>query len=124
MGGCNLFDLFPFPRCDFFGFEDDLGGWEARGTDLSDPPIAWSIERSDELAKHGDWSAKFYLENFNDAGKIWLERPFSVEPNTPYRVWIKYDFATADFGFINLWQLIAGVSATQPQTVAVAEPVG
>lgn len=115
-GGCDcLIDLLPIPDCVTSTFEVDLDGWQARGTDLSEPPIPWSIERSEEMAKCGVASAKFSLENINDAGKIWLEQTLTVEPNTHYRVWIRYDFATADFGFVNLWRIITGVSVTQPQ---------
>jgi hypothetical protein len=108
----------PFLRQTFgFTFESDLGGWVADGTDLDDPPVTWSVERSDELAERGDWSVRFSLDNLNDAGKIWMERPFELQPGATYDVEAAFDFASADFGDIGLWTIIAGVSEADPETV-------
>ncbi|HUF90368.1 MAG TPA: hypothetical protein VMR66_10380 [Gemmatimonadota bacterium] len=98
-------------------FESGLDGFSADGTDLDDPPIEWSIERSDERAEDGQWSVRLHLENLNDAGKIWIERVFELEPGRAYEVEISYAFATADFGEINTWTIVAGVSAEDPETV-------
>jgi len=98
-------------------FESGLDGFAADGTDLDDPPIEWSIERSDERADDGQWSVRLHLENLNDAGKIWIERAFELEPGRAYRVEISYAFATADFGEINTWTIIAGASTQDPETV-------
>jgi hypothetical protein len=108
----------PFLRRTFgFTFESDLGGWVADGTDLDDPPVTWSVERSDELAERGDWSVRLSLDNLNDAGKIWMERPFELQPGATYDVEVAFDFASADFGEFGLWTIIAGVSAADPETV-------
>lgn len=98
-------------------FESGLDGFATDGTDLDDPPIEWSIERSDERADDGQWSVRLHLENLNDAGKIWIERVFELEPGRAYRVEISYAFATEDFGEINTWTIVAGVSAEDPETV-------
>jgi hypothetical protein len=56
------------------------------------------------------------LDNLNDAGKIWVEREFdSLEPNTTYEVTVSFAFATEDFGTINLWRIIAGVTTDAPE---------
>jgi len=101
----------------FFSFENGMDEWEVRGIDLDNPSIEWSIQRTQELAKSGSISAKFYLVNNNDKGKIWIERPFDVKPNCFYRVNVWYAFATADFGNVNHWNIITGVMQKQPQTV-------
>ena len=107
----------PFLRHTFgFTFESDLGEWVADGTDLDDPPVTWSVERSDELAERGDWSVRLSLDNLNDAGKIWMERAFELQPNATYDVDVAFDFASADFGEIGLWTVIAGVADTDPET--------
>ncbi len=53
-------------------FESGFDGFTADGTDLDDPPIEWSIERTDEQADEGAWSVQLDLDNLNDAGKIWI----------------------------------------------------
>jgi hypothetical protein len=114
----------PAPISDFSSFEGSLEGWTARGIDLTvgGREVAWSIEPSTTTATHGTGSARLYLENFTDAGKIWLEKAFSVRPNRLYRVAIEYDFATADFGDVNLWRLIAGALPEPPRTGEALRP--
>jgi hypothetical protein len=57
---------------------------------------------------------RYYLENYNDEGKIWIQKPYSVEQNKDYLVKIKYKFATRDFGLANLFTIIAGVHLSPP----------
>ena len=91
-----------------FSFEENMEGWQPNGKDLDNPPVEWSIERSEDMATDGNYAAKFYLNNVNDAGKIWLERIFQVKPSQSYKVDIEYDFATSDWGDMNLWTIITG----------------
>lgn len=97
-------------------FESGFDGFVVDGTDLDDPPIEWEIERTDERAHDGEWSVRFELENLNDAGKIWIERRFDLEPNRAYDIDLTYAFASADFGEINQWTIIAGVLPFDPET--------
>jgi hypothetical protein len=99
-------------------FESGLDGFTPDGTDLDDPPVEWSIERTDEHSDEGSWSVRLDLDNLNDAGKIWLERSFSLEPGAAYDVNVSYAFGTSDFGDFNLWTLITGVTAFDPETVS------
>lgn len=92
-----------------FSFENGLEGWTPKATDINNPPVAWSIASSADRASDGTHSAKFELENLNDAGKIWLERPFTVQPNQSYHVRVQFTFGTQDFGDVNNWTIIAGV---------------
>lgn len=94
----------------FFPFENDLEGWTVRGTDLDNPSVSWSIARSGEMVKGGKSAVSFTLANHNGQAKIWLERPFETEPDQRYRVKIEYAWASADWGEVNLWRLITGVS--------------
>jgi len=101
-----------------FSFEEDMAGWQARGIDLQlgDSLVAWSIQRTQEMAKDGSTAVKLYLENYNDAGKIWIERSFELSADASYRVKVAYAFCSADFGMANLWTIIAGVAPIQPET--------
>lgn len=99
-----------------FSFEHDMEGWLARGTDLDNPPVEWSIQRSQEIARDGHTAIKYYLSNVNDAGKIWIERPFDVKPDSLYQVNVRYSFASADCGDLNLWTIITGVVPEAPQS--------
>ncbi|HYO45291.1 MAG TPA: hypothetical protein VEY33_01200 [Gemmatimonadota bacterium] len=96
-------------------FETGLDGFTADGTDLDDPPIEWSIERTNEEADDGAWSVRLDLANLNDAGKIWIERSFDLEAGRAYDVELSYAFGSSDFGDINLWTIIAGVSPGDPE---------
>jgi hypothetical protein len=98
-------------------FEAGLDGFVADGTDLDDPPIEWSIARTDERADDGEWSVRLELENLNDAGKIWIERPFDLEAGVAYDVEVSYAFGTSDFGDVNIWTIIAGVGPQDPESV-------
>lgn len=104
------------PSYYFYSFEKDMQGWVPDGTDLFDPPINWSIERSDDRSSVGNYSVKLHLDNMNDAGKIWMERSFELDPNTQYEITIDYDFATRDYGSFNLFRIITGASLTNPET--------
>jgi len=92
-----------------FSFERDMEGWIATGTDLDDPPVGWSIERSQDIASDGKASVRLYLNNMNDAGKIWIEQAFDVRPDCLYDVHVAYDLASADWSDVNLWTIITGV---------------
>lgn len=98
-------------------FETGLDGFASDGTDLDDPPIEWSIERTQEEADEGAWSVRLDLDNLNDAGKIWIERAFDLEPGAAYDVEVTYAFGTSDFGDINTWTIIAGVDPENPEVV-------
>jgi hypothetical protein len=99
-----------------FSFESNMEGWAPKGTDLDHPPIQWSIQQSQDRATDGTHSLKLELWNYNDAGKIWIERPFTVQPNKQYHVTIQFSFGTQDFGEANLFTIIAGVRTSPAVT--------
>src|SRR5713226_1643996 len=111
-------DLVATPTCfasqqinEFYSFENYLEGWSTNGTDLdlNDPTAdQWSITRSQDMAADGLTAVKFDLTNNNDEGKIWIEKPFLVEPNHLYAVNVSYSFASAD-GDLGNFQIITGV---------------
>ena len=111
LAGCSVLHI---PKQMEFSFENGTDGWVAQGTDLSNPTDEWSIERSEEMASKGRTSLKVYLNNLNDAGKVWIQRPFDVDPNSYYQVHVEYDFASADYGDLNLWTIITGALLGPP----------
>ena len=117
---CDVATSEPFARVTLEdGFEVSLLPWDPDGTDLGDPPVVWSIVRSNDRATEGSWSARLRLENLNDQGKIWIERGLAnLGPLQDYRVEISFMFATADFGTINLWRILAGTAPQNPETAA------
>jgi hypothetical protein len=98
------------PASNFYSFETGMEGWEARGLDLAlgAGEIAWSIALDVTLASDSRTSLKVYLANYNDAGKIFVQRTFNLFPNTKYDVAIRFDLASSDFGEVNLFRIIAG----------------
>jgi hypothetical protein len=110
---CNMVNM---PKSVNFSFEKDMEGWTTNGTDLDNPPDRWSIELSQDMASEGKTSLKFYLDNVNGAGKIWITRSIDVEPQTHYQVEVTYKFASADYGDLNLWKIITGAALEPPRT--------
>ena len=111
LAGCSTLQI---PKQTEFSFEQGMDGWVAQGTDLSNPAVEWSIELSGDMASEGDTSLKVYLNNLNDAGKIWIQRPFDVDSDSYYQVHVDYDFASADYGDLNLWTIITGAVLGPP----------
>lgn len=109
----------PTPVTYSFSFETDWEGWAVQSTDLElgGGLINWSVTRSQDQAFDGNTSVKFYLENFNDAGKVWIERPFSVAPNAKYQVTLDYAFypGCSPDEIVPL-TIITGVFQSPPQT--------
>ena len=46
------------------------------------------------VAQDGSTSVKLYLNNLNDAAKIWIEKTYSVQQSRNYQVKVTYSFAT------------------------------
>ncbi len=99
----------------YYSFEDSMQGWDKDGTDLDHPPINWTIEHTDELSYNSTKSIKLYLDNMNDAGKIWMIKQFNLTENTQYEVTVSYKFATRDYGIFNLFNIITGADPEMPQ---------
>jgi hypothetical protein len=94
-----------------------MEGWSKGATDLEigDSFIRWSIDPSNEKSADSSYSLQYYLENWNDQGKIWIYKGFPVSRAGNYTVKISYKFCTADFGIVNLFRIITGVHAFLPQ---------
>jgi len=114
----SLFSIKLFAQNYFYSFENTYSGWDTVGIDLQlgDTTLVWSIHPSDERAIDSSFSLRYYLENYNDAGKIWIQKSFNVEKQSDYSVNIDYKFATRDFGMANLWTIITGVHLSPPDS--------
>lgn len=100
-----------------YTFDQNLENWNVHGIDLvvDGNEVNWHIQHSPDTSYEGEGSARFYLENYTDAGKIWLERSYDLEANSKYKVEIVFQFGTLDFGDINLWTIIAGAYPSSPE---------
>lgn len=109
---------------DFFSFERGMQGWRKKATDLElgSGFINWAITRGTEIAQDGSVSLKFVLDNNNDAGKIWIEKPFAVEPHQIYQVEVEYGFASQEFGDVGNFTVITGVLKESPETAKDLTP--
>lgn len=108
------------PREENWSFEAGMEAWTAAAADIhvGGTPIDWWARLSTARASHGSRSVEIYMDNRTDAAKVWIVRPFAVEPNRDYVVHLNFDFASRDYGDVNLFQLLAGASPTAPVTGA------
>jgi len=107
-----------------FSFESGMEGWTAHGVDLvvGGTEIDWSIAPSQDRAKEGARSLRLYMNNMTDAAKIWAQREIAVRPNRTYDVRIEFALASADYGSINLFRIIAGAFPAPPRTREALAP--
>jgi hypothetical protein len=107
-----------------YSFENDFEGWSVNATDVGgNAPIEWSVTRSQDMAKDGATSVKFDLVNTNDAGKIWIEKAFVVEPNQTYAASVRYAFASNNSdGSANQFTIITGVLNEGPSAESDLRP--
>ena len=100
-----------------FSFESGMEGWTAHGVDLlvGGQEIDWSITPSRDRASDGAQSLRIYLDNMTDAAKIWAERELEMRTSQSYDVRIDFAFATADYGDVNLFRVIAGAFTSPPR---------
>jgi hypothetical protein len=100
-----------------YSFENDMEGWIASAADVEAPGRGgsepWSITRSQDIANEGTTSVKLFLQNFNDGGKVFIEKPFEVEPGQIYQVHLEYAFASRDLDVI-VSHVMAGVLTKLP----------
>ena len=99
----------------YYGFEDGtLQGWTVDV--LHHEGLEWHLTPSTYISHTGIWSLEYYMENYSDAMHLWIERSFPVPP-TPegYEVTLSWSLASHDYGDVNLWEVIASVSYSDPE---------
>jgi len=112
------------PPHTFFSFESGMEGWEPRGLDLAlgQGEIPWSIAPDIAFSSDGSSSLKAYLANYNDAGKIFIQRSFQFSANANYAVTVRFDLGSADSGDVGLFRVIAGAFPKPPQLPQELKP--
>src|SRR6267143_4735578 len=70
----------PREQSAFFSFEGSLQNWAPQGLGLAASGVEepWSIASDSTTPYDGASSARFFLDNQNGTGKIWLERTFTL----------------------------------------------
>ena len=101
----------------FFSFEGSLQGWEPRGLDLQTAgrDETWNIASDRRFPYDGAYSARLFLDNVNGAGKIWLERTFTLSSSGRHSVHLDFAMRGSRDG-ISADQLIAGVLLAPPRS--------
>src|SRR5688500_1184636 len=100
----------------FSSFEVDMEGWTPDATDLQigDGEIEWHVKRTNLRAAHGAWSIENFMDNRNDAGKVWIERPFAVPPGD-YDVVVSYKLGSQTFGEVGAFSILTNVTSYDPE---------
>jgi hypothetical protein len=103
----------------FSSFETGMDGWSADATDLAigGGEIDWHISRSTVRAFDGTVSIENFMDNRNDAGKVWIERPFAVAPGN-YVVNVSYRLASHASSPIGAFSVITNSLAYDPEVAA------
>lgn len=103
----------------FYSFENDFEGWGAKAADLevsSGSSEDWSITKTSDIWEDGANSLRFDLNSLNQNGKIWIEKPFPVEPGRKYKVTLDYAFHAYQNCDPPRFRIITGVFRSPPQT--------
>ncbi|MFL5309761.1 MAG: hypothetical protein ACJ79H_04830 [Myxococcales bacterium] len=113
----------PRQQSAFFSFEGSLQGWTLQGLELASGGVdeAWSITTDPTTPFDGASSARFFLDNRNGTGKIWLERTFRLASSGHHLAHL--DFAalgTRDAILAD--QLIVGVLRAPPRDADALQP--
>jgi hypothetical protein len=101
----------------FFSFEGSLQGWEPHGLDLQagGAEETWTIASDRTVPFDGAYSARLFLDNENGAGKIWLERTFTLSSSGRHSVHVDFAVRGVRDG-ISTDRLIAGVLRAPPRS--------
>jgi len=107
----------------FFSFEGSLQGWEPHGLDLQagGAEETWTIASDQTVPYDGAYSARLFLDNENGAGKIWLERTFTLSSSGRYSVHLDFAVRGAREG-ISTDRVMAGVLLAPPRSDDALQP--
>ena len=116
---CLLFALSAaVPPCEAisysYSFEGSFEGWEADACDTM-AYKNWSVELSQDRAYSSAWSLEYYIANYNDATKVWIEKAYLVPVGRKYAVTLRWQLCSQDWGMANLWNVIASISNRNPE---------
>jgi len=99
-----------------YSFEGSLQGWAPAALDVgtSGVPAGWSVIASTERSFAGTWSARVFLDNETDAGKVWISRAYRLLPSRSYTVLVEFALGTSDAGPAGPFRILAGAARSLP----------
>src|SRR5438067_686060 len=99
-----------------YSFEGSLQGWTPAALDVtaSGTPPGWSISASTDQSFAGAWSARIFLDNETDAGKVWLSRTYRLLPSRAYDVHVEFALGTSDADPAGAFRILAGAAPSVP----------
>jgi hypothetical protein len=83
---------------------------------VSTPAPGWSISASSERSFAGSWSARVFLDNQTEGGKIWISRTYRLLPNRSYDVHVELALGTSDSDAASAFRILAGAAPSLPAT--------
>ncbi|TMA14840.1 MAG: hypothetical protein E6J85_20745 [Deltaproteobacteria bacterium] len=99
-----------------YSFEGSLQGWTPAALDVAPaaPAGGWSIIASTDQSYAGVWSARVFLDNETDAGKVWIARTWRLAPFRSYDLHIEFALGTSDADPAGSFRILAGAATTLP----------
>jgi hypothetical protein len=99
-----------------YSFEGSLQGWTPAAVDIAASAMAtdWSIAASTERSFAGTWSARVFLDNETDAGKVWISRTWRLLPARSYDVHVEFALGTSDPDAAGAFRVLAGAVPSLP----------
>ena len=99
-----------------YSFEGSLQGWTPAAIDVAAPGslLDWSVSPSTERSFGGVWSARIFLVNDTDDGKVWISRTYRLLPSRNYDVHVEFALGTSDADPASAFRVLAGVARSVP----------
>jgi hypothetical protein len=99
-----------------YSFEGSLQGWIPAAVDLGadGAPLDWSVTPATDRSFAGAWSARFFLVNETDAGKVWISRTYRLSPSRSYDVHVEFALGSSDADPASAFRILAGVARSPP----------
>jgi hypothetical protein len=99
-----------------YSFEGSLQGWTPAAVDVAKEgsPPDWSISPSTERSYAGVWSARLFLVNDVETGKVWISRTYKLSPSRSYDVHVEFALGTSDAASATAFRILAGVARAVP----------
>ncbi|MBW3533750.1 MAG: hypothetical protein KY453_00820 [Gemmatimonadetes bacterium] len=94
-----------------FNFENTINGWVTEGSNVDPDGSDWSIDASQAVAAGGGQSVAFQLDSQREDALIWMEREFMLRSNRSYDLTMTFEFASADWGPGEHWDLVVAAGA-------------
>lgn len=115
LAGCDAISEATSPQVTaqeyLFNFESSIDGWMTEGANVDPDGSDWSIAASQAVAAAGGHSVAFQLDSQREDALIWMEREFMLRSNRAYDLTMTFEFASADWGPGEHWDLVVAADA-------------